>query len=76
MKTVWTDEEDKILVETILRNVSKGSTAQKAFEEVAAKLKKKKSICSCRWYKFLKPKFLSELHLARKQRYELKYKNS
>ena len=41
----WTDEDDLLLAETVLRHVREGSTQLNAFEEVGDKLNRTSAAC-------------------------------
>ncbi len=43
----WTDEDDLLLAETVLRHVREGSTQLNAFEEVGGSVK---SYICCLWF--------------------------
>ncbi|MCR8641509.1 RsfA family transcriptional regulator [Paenibacillus sp. N1-5-1-14] len=45
----WSDDNDLLLAETVLRHVKTGSTQMKAFEEVASKLERTTAACAFRW---------------------------
>ena len=45
----WTDENDLLLAETVLRHVREGSTQLNAFEEVGDKLNRTSAACGFRW---------------------------
>ena len=45
----WTDEDDLLLAETVLRHVREGSTQLNAFEEVGDQLNRTSVACGFRW---------------------------
>lgn len=64
----WKEEEEKLLVETVLRNISKGFTHSKAFEEVANHIGRTKEACDYRWYHYLRENYKEEIRKAKLQR--------
>lgn len=71
MKTrqdAWTDENDLLLAETVLRHVREGSTQLNAFEEVGDKLNRTSAACGFRWNAVVRQQYEKALDLAKKQR--------
>ncbi|HWO77002.1 MAG TPA: RsfA family transcriptional regulator [Bacillus sp. (in: firmicutes)] len=71
MKTrqdAWTDENDLLLAETVLRHVREGSTQLNAFEEVGDKLNRTSAACGFRWNAVVRHRYEKALQLAKKQR--------
>lgn len=71
MKTrqdAWTDEDDLLLAETVLRHVREGSTQLNAFEEVGDKLNRTSAACGFRWNAVVRHNYEKALQLAKKQR--------
>jgi transcription factor, RsfA family len=71
MKTrqdAWTEENDLLLAETVLRHVREGSTQLNAFEEVGDKLNRTSAACGFRWNAVVRHKYEKALELAKKQR--------
>ncbi|MFS1516977.1 RsfA family transcriptional regulator [Bacillus sp. SM2101] len=64
----WTEEDDLLLAETILRHVREGSTQLNAFEEVGDKLNRTSAACGFRWNAVVRNNYQKALELARKQR--------
>lgn len=64
----WTDENDLLLAETVLRHVREGSTQLNAFEEVGDKLNRTSAACGFRWNAVVRHKYEKALQLAKKQR--------
>jgi prespore-specific regulator len=64
----WTDENDLILAETVLRHVREGSTQLNAFEEVGDKLNRTSAACGFRWNAVVRHNYEQALQLAKKQR--------
>lgn len=60
MKTrqdAWTEENDLLLAETVLRHVREGSTQLNAFEEVGDKLNRTSAACGFRWNAVVRHKY-------------------
>ena len=64
----WTEEDDLLLAETVLRHVREGSTQLNAFEEVGDKLNRTSAACGFRWNAVVRHKYEKALDLAKKQR--------
>jgi prespore-specific regulator len=64
----WTDEDDLLLAETVLRHVREGSTQLNAFEEVGDKLNRTSAACGFRWNAVVRHNYEKALQLAKKQR--------
>jgi prespore-specific regulator len=64
----WTEENDLLLAETVLRHVREGSTQLNAFEEVGDKLDRTSAACGFRWNAVVRHTYEKALQLAKKQR--------
>lgn len=64
----WTEENDLLLAETVLRHVREGSTQLNAFEEVGDKLNRTSAACGFRWNAVVRHRYEQALQLAKKQR--------
>lgn len=64
----WTEENDLLLAETVLRHVREGSTQLNAFEEVGDKLNRTSAACGFRWNAVVRHRYEKALELAKKQR--------
>lgn len=64
----WTEENDLLLAETVLRHVREGSTQLNAFEEVGDKLNRTSAACGFRWNAVVRHRYEKALQLAKKQR--------
>lgn len=64
----WSEENDLLLAETVLRHVREGSTQLNAFEEVGDKLNRTSAACGFRWNAVVRHNYEKALQLARKQR--------
>ena len=60
----WTDEDDLLLAETVLRHVREGSTQLNAFEEVGDQLNRT-SACGFRWNAVVRYSYEQALQLAK-----------
>ena len=64
----WTDEDDLLLAETVLRHVREGSTQLNAFEEVGDKLNRTSAACGFRWNAVVRHNYEKALQLSKKTR--------
>lgn len=64
----WSEENDLLLAEAVLRYVRDGSTQLKAFEEVGDILDRTSAACGFRWNAVLRKQYEQALDLARKHR--------
>ncbi|MGG5255239.1 RsfA family transcriptional regulator [Neobacillus sp. SM06] len=64
----WSEEDDLLLAETVLRHVREGSTQLNAFEEVGDKLNRTSAACGFRWNAVVRHHYEKALQLAKKQR--------
>jgi prespore-specific regulator len=64
----WTEENDLLLAETVLRHVREGSTQLNAFEEVGDRLNRTSAACGFRWNAVVRHDYEKALALAKKQR--------
>jgi prespore-specific regulator len=64
----WKEEENKLLVETILDYVRHGKTQEQAFEDVGEQLDRSKGACAFRWNVILRQHYVEELKFARRVR--------
>ncbi|PLT34311.1 RsfA family transcriptional regulator [Bacillus sp. V5-8f] len=71
----WTDNEDLLLAEVVLRHIREGSTQLKAFEEVGRELSRTSAACGFRWNSYVRKQYQSGIELAKKQRKENKKTN-
>ncbi|WP_050614677.1 RsfA family transcriptional regulator [Bacillus testis] len=69
----WTQDEDLILAEIVLRHIREGSTQLTAFEEVGAQLSRTPAACGFRWNSVVRKQYQTGIELAKKQRKESKY---
>ena len=71
----WTQDEDLLLAEIVLRHIREGSTQLKAFEEAGKKLSRTPAACGFRWNSQVRKQYKNGIELAKKQRKELKKSN-
>ncbi|MCC3356293.1 RsfA family transcriptional regulator [Bacillus sp. REN16] len=64
----WTEENDLLLAETVLKHVREGSTQLNAFEEVGDKLNRTSAACGFRWNAVVRHSYEKDLQLAKKHR--------
>lgn len=64
----WTEENDLLLAETVLRHVREGSTQLKAFDEVGDRLNRTAAACGFRWNAVVRQQYVREMGIAKKQR--------
>ncbi|TXL67588.1 RsfA family transcriptional regulator [Cerasibacillus terrae] len=64
----WTEEEDKILAETVLRYIRDGKTQLEAFKMVAEHLSRTSAACGFRWNATLRKKYQDAISLAKDAR--------
>jgi prespore-specific regulator len=68
----WSQDEDLLLAEVVLRNIREGGTQLKAFEEVGKQLSRTAAACGFRWNSYVRKQYKSGIELAKKQRKEAK----
>ncbi|MGJ7910573.1 RsfA family transcriptional regulator [Neobacillus sp. LXY-1] len=68
----WSQDEDLLLAEVVLRQIREGGTQLQAFEEVGKQLTRTAAACGFRWNSYVRKQYKSGIELAKKQRKELK----
>ena len=68
----WTQEEDKLLAEVVLRLIKEGGTQLQAFEEVGKKLSRTSAACGFRWNSYVRKQYKSDIETAKIYRKQLK----
>jgi hypothetical protein len=68
----WSQDEDLLLAEVVLRHIREGGTQLQAFEEVGKQLSRTAAACGFRWNSYVRKQYKSGIELAKKQRKELK----
>ena len=71
----WSNENDLLLAETVLRHIREGSTQLNAFEEVGDMLNRTSAACGFRWNAVVRNDYYEAIELAKKQRKQLKRKH-
>ncbi|MCD5322578.1 MULTISPECIES: RsfA family transcriptional regulator [Pontibacillus] len=64
----WTQDEDVLLAETVLRYIRLGKTQLEAFEEVARKLSRTSAACGFRWNATVRKRYSKGIQLAKEER--------
>jgi prespore-specific regulator len=64
----WTEQEDQLLVNTILDYVRNGKTQMQAFEDVGEKIDRSTYACGFHWNKYLRQNYTQALKHARRIR--------
>lgn len=64
----WTDDEDIILAETVLRYIREGKTQLEAFKEVAEQLSRTSAACGFRWNATIRKKHHHAIEQAKEER--------
>ncbi|WP_070120206.1 RsfA family transcriptional regulator [Bacillus marinisedimentorum] len=64
----WSEDEDLLLAEIVLRHIREGSTQLAAFQEVGGKLSRTAAACGFRWNSAIRKTHQQAIELAKKQR--------
>lgn len=64
----WTEDEDLILAEIVLKHIREGSTQLSAFKEVGERLGRTAAACGFRWNSTVRKKYEESIALAKEQR--------
>ncbi|MCA1029960.1 RsfA family transcriptional regulator [Bacillus timonensis] len=64
----WTQDEDLLLAEVVLRHIREGGTQLAAFEEVGRKLSRTSAACGFRWNSYVRKQYKTGIEHAKKQR--------
>ncbi|TCT26883.1 RsfA family transcription factor [Melghiribacillus thermohalophilus] len=64
----WTEEEDVLLAETVLRYIREGKTQLEAFEDVARQLSRTKAACGFRWNATVRKQHEEAIQQAKEER--------
>jgi prespore-specific regulator len=64
----WTEDEDIILAEAVLRHIREGSTMLNAFDEARIKLNRTSAACGFRWNAFVRKDYHNAVAIAKKER--------
>jgi prespore-specific regulator len=68
----WTQDEDLLLAEVVLRYIREGGTQLQAFEDVGRRLSRTAAACGFRWNSYVRKQYKDAIELAKKQRKEKK----
>lgn len=68
----WTQEEDLLLSDIVLRHIREGSTQLRAFEEAGKRMNRTAAACGFRWNSYVRKQYASEIEAAKKERKERK----
>lgn len=68
----WSQDEDLLLAEVVLRYIREGGTQLQAFEEIGKRLSRTAAACGFRWNSYVRKQYKSGIELAKKQRKEIK----
>lgn len=69
----WTEDDDLLLAEVILRHIREGSTQLAAFEEVGIRLNRTAAACGFRWNSLIRKKYEAAIQIAKAQRQKRNY---
>jgi prespore-specific regulator len=72
----WTEEDDLLLAEVVLRHIREGSTQLAAFDEVAERTGRTSAACGFRWNSTVRKKYEQAIAIAKAQRQLNKSKRS
>ncbi|WP_010096801.1 RsfA family transcriptional regulator [Ornithinibacillus scapharcae] len=64
----WTEDEDVILAQTVLRYIGEGKTQLEAFKEVAKQLSRTSAACGFRWNATIRKQYQDEIQRAKEER--------
>lgn len=68
----WSEEDDLLLADTVLRHIREGGTQLQAFDEVGDKLNRTSAACGFRWNAIVRNRYQQAIEIAKKQRKEKK----
>ncbi|MGD6793603.1 RsfA family transcriptional regulator [Metabacillus indicus] len=68
----WTQDEDLMLAEIVLRQIREGGTQLAAFEDVGRKLSRTAAACGFRWNSYVRKQYKSAIEIAKTQRKQLR----
>lgn len=64
----WSDDEDIMLAETVLRHIREGKTQLEAFKEVAKQLSRTPAACGFRWNATIRKQYQDAIYTAKEER--------
>lgn len=68
----WSEDDDLLLAEVVLRHIREGSTQLNAFEEVGVRLGRTPAACGFRWNSLVRKRYESAIQIAKAQRQQRK----
>jgi len=71
-KDSWSEEEDKLLAEIVLRLIKEGRTQLQAFEEVGNQLTRTAAACGFRWNSFVRKQYKADIESAKEYKKHVK----
>ncbi|MFB1051920.1 RsfA family transcriptional regulator [Paraliobacillus sp. JSM ZJ581] len=69
----WSNDEDTLLAETVLRYIREGKTQLEAFKDVGKYLSRTPAACGFRWNASVRKEFQHAIELAKQERKESSY---
>jgi prespore-specific regulator len=69
----WSEDDDLILAEVILRHIREGSTQLAAFEEVGQRIGRTSAACGFRWNSCVRKRYDEAISIAKQQRQKRNY---
>ncbi|MDF2945878.1 MAG: gerR [Bacillales bacterium] len=64
----WTDDEDKLLANTVIQFILEGGTQLSAFEVVGKKLSRTSAACGFRWNSAVRKNYINDIAAAKKKK--------
>ncbi|GAB4072340.1 sporulation specific transcriptional regulator GerR [Barrientosiimonas marina] len=64
----WTEDEDNLLADTVLRHIREGKTQLEAFNEVGRQLSRTSAACGFRWNASIRKEYADAIDKAREER--------
>lgn len=64
----WSQDEDVLLAEIVLRHIREGKTQLEAFEEVAKRLSRTSAACGFRWNATVRKQYKKAIQMAKEER--------
>jgi prespore-specific regulator len=71
-KDAWTDQDDSVLAEAVLKHIREGSTQLTAFQEASERLGRTSGACGFRWNKDVRKGYEEDLKQAKLTRKDAK----
>ncbi|WP_240376475.1 RsfA family transcriptional regulator [Bacillus piscicola] len=64
----WSDNDDRLLANTVIKHIREGSTQLKAFDETGDLLDRTSAACGFRWNALVRQKYTEEIKNAKRER--------